>query len=185
MKVITVGTTGITLIDDKYACFLGGRLSNWNTIAGGILLSLPDEGIPAVILPTAEHVFMALKALYFKDRSTFEKICSSSSPLSAKRLGRQVSGFKEEDWCGVRRACMWKALYLRAAADPMFTGLISDPLFKNAIFVECNPHDKIWSCGLGIEDFVPDNNNWPGMNLLGELLTELKDKIWKSKETKI
>ena len=47
---------------------------------------------------------------------------------------------------------------------------------KNTILVEASPYDKIWGVGLGVDDpLILDNKNWKGENLLGFILTNVRD----------
>lgn len=51
-----------------------------------------------VVLPTSEHYFMLRKALFFNDIDIAGKIIETPLPRDAKKFGRQVSGFIEEEW---------------------------------------------------------------------------------------
>ncbi len=51
---------------------------------------------------SAEHFMMAEKARLFDDGEARERILSCGSPGAAKKLGRQVRGFREEAWLAHR-----------------------------------------------------------------------------------
>lgn len=51
-----------------------------------------------VVLPISEHYFMLRKALFFNDIDIAGKIIETPLPRDAKKFGRQVSGFIEEEW---------------------------------------------------------------------------------------
>lgn len=147
---------------------------NWVRVPGGISMRIGDN---IVKLPTSEHVFMALKALHFKDYSTLDQIIKTDSPKEAKKLGRLVKGFNEEDWEKERENAMWQAIKLRYIYDSSFRVELMRPDYIGKEFVECNPYDFIWGCGW--EEDSPQALNplyWKGLNLLGKLLTRLRDE---------
>src|SRR6185369_3806578 len=51
---------------------------------------------------TAEHFMMAEKARLFGDGETRNRILHAPTPDAAKRLGREVRGFKEDRWAASR-----------------------------------------------------------------------------------
>jgi hypothetical protein len=167
-------------ITDKRVYFWASVLGNWSRVKGGILL--PDElteyvGMRSVRVPTSEHVFMYLKARFFKDFEIAKQILETPDPKSAKKLGREVKGFDEFLWVGIREACMFEALTLRYQYDGRFRDYLAKEEFKGKHFVEANPYDKVWSCGYLEDDPRIDlpEETWPGLNLLGKLLDKLRE----------
>ena len=48
----------------------------------------------------------------------------------------------------------------------------------NRILAEASPKDTIWGIGLGREAAIQtDPQNWPGQNLMGKILTELREEF--------
>lgn len=44
--------------------------------------------------------------------------------------------------------------------------------------VECNPYDKVWSCGHGLKSKEAETPSvWEGRNILGHILTDLKQEL--------
>ena len=53
----------------------------------------------------------------------------------------------------------------------------------DAILVECAGKDKIWACGIRLNDDRRRNaDNWTGMNLLGFALMEVRDMLRQKDE---
>jgi ribA/ribD-fused uncharacterized protein len=167
-------------ITDKRVYFWASVLGNWSRVKDGILL--PDEltecvGMRSVRVPTSEHVFMFHKARFFKDFDIAKQIIETPDPKTAKKLGREVKGFDEFLWVGIREDCMFDALTLRYRDDERFRDYLAKEEFKGKHFVEANPYDKVWSCGYLEDDPRIDlpEETWPGLNLLGKLLDKLRE----------
>ena len=175
-------------ITDEYVFFWASVLGNWTRTSGGILVPPEfnvEEPGKEFRLPTSEHVFMYLKARYFGDTNSSRMIRITSDPKTAKKLGRGVKGFTEEKWREYREEAMWTAISLRFQSDERFRNYLMDPKFFGLKFVEANPYDLIWSCGYLETDPRCDlpERSWPGLNLLGKLLTKLRDEHLEDTKT--
>lgn len=164
-------------ITDKYVFFWGGIFSNWANVPEGILYTDPETA-ECLKFSTSEQLFMYLKAKHFGDMEVADKILKSESPKEAKALGRKVTGFSEEEWEKVREEKMRTALVFKLISWPFFkTELLSDK-YSGKTFVEASPYDTIWGIGLREEDLgIEDETTWRGINLLGKILTSLRDDL--------
>lgn len=93
-----------------------------------------------------------------------------------KDLGKEVSGFSEEIWAAKRIPII--SVSNREKFNQNLG--MKDTLMrtKEAIMVEASPWDKIYGVGLGKNDpLIKDPKNWKGLNLLGNVLTNLKIKF--------
>ena len=54
--------------------------------------------IDDITYPTAEHYMMAEKAKLFKDQPSWQKVINCDDPSTAKKIGRKVKGFTQEEW---------------------------------------------------------------------------------------
>ena len=97
---------------------------------------------------SSEQYFMWLKATEFDDHETAEKILKAKTPKEAKKLGREVKNFDDEEWREVREAAMWNAVWLKFSQNEDLRRIITDPIFSKKSFVEGSPVDKIWGVGL-------------------------------------
>lgn len=136
-----------------------------------------------------EQAFMWAKAKYFGDEDIAKAILSETSdPMTCKHLGRMVSNYNDKKWDLVRYSFMYDVNFCKYTQDKELQNKLLDPKFEGKTFVEASPTDKIWGIGLaeGIPDHVLDNeNNWKGTNLLGKVITRVRQIIKSDIENKI
>lgn len=92
-----------------------------------------------------------------------------------KDHGREVKQYVEEVWKSKRVAIVGVASREKYNQNPSY----KEELLKCAgtKMVEASPYDKIWGIGLKKEDAIKmAPEKWPGLNLLGKVLTDLCDK---------
>jgi ribA/ribD-fused uncharacterized protein len=161
-------------ITDKYVFFWGGIFSNWNKVNNGITITMYNK---TVTLPTSEHLFMWLKAMYFEDLEIADKITKTTNPKDAKILGRLVKNFNEEKWKIKREESMYLALNYKLLFDQNFKRELWAERYNDKLFVEASPYDCIWGIGMKEDNpMITNPQNWKGLNLLGKLLTKLRNE---------
>lgn len=124
----------------------------------------------------SEQAFMHAKALLFGDYDTAAKIMRAPTPMAAKKLGRQAKGFEEGVWAKHREQVM------RAVCSAKFCSIrkLRKAILATAgkTLVEASPRDRIWGIGLSEAGArACDPSQWPGQNLLGKVLTALRDDM--------
>ena len=135
--------------------------------------SFTHEG---VTFNCAEQFMMHGKALLFGDAAAAQQILAAAHPRQHKALGRKVTPFDDAVWKRERVAIV------RAGSHAKFTQnaeLLEKLLAtKGTVLVEASPYDRIWGIGLAATDpRALDRNTWRGQNLLGQILTELRDEL--------
>lgn len=148
-----------------------GFLSNW------WICEIDYDGRKFV---SSEQLFMYLKAKLFNDDEVAEKIMQTSRQNEIKALGREVKNFDEAIW----NKHKYELMFIANKAKFRFDYQITDMLLEtgDAKLVEASPVDKIWGIGLDAETAknTPEAN-WPGQNLLGQVLMDLRDLLRKTK----
>ncbi len=144
-----------------------GYLSNW------YLSEFSEDGIK---YNCVEQYMMAGKARTFQDSETEKKILAATDPAEIKRLGREVKGYQDIIWNGVRQIIVYNGLILKFTQNQ----ILLDELLEtgNEILAECAVHDRIWGIGLSMTD--PDRLNmgkWRGQNLLGFSLMQVREEL--------
>ncbi len=132
------------------------------------------------IFQTAEHLMMFNKAELFEDFETRNEILKSKTPKEAKKLGRSIKNFNQKVWdeCKYRIVERGNILKFTQHQD-LFKELFAT---RSKILVEASPYDKIWGIGLSVEDPKSlDPNQWLGENLLGFILTDVRDTLIRIK----
>ena len=123
-----------------------------------------------------EQFMMEKKALLFGDPGSAELIMQESDPANIKKIGRGIKNFDDEKWNRFKSRIVLTACWFKFAGSPDLREYILST--GNSLPVEMNPGDKIWGSSLAIDD--PDRDDpakWPGSNLLGTILVNVRDEL--------
>jgi ribA/ribD-fused uncharacterized protein len=124
----------------------------------------------------AEQFMMHGKAMLFGDTEIAAQIVATTHPREHKALGRKVRGFNDGQWRGARAQIVKtgnRAKFTQNAE--LLTALYAT---RGTTLVEASPRDRIWGIGLAATDpRARDPAQWRGENLLGKILTELRDEL--------
>ena len=169
---------GINLTDKDIA-FWDSVFSNFYPCEIKVDTDWWGKPIDEITFISSEQYFMWLKAMWFDDEETAEKILQAKTPARAKRLGRQVKGFDDEEWTGKpREAAMWNAVLAKFSQNEDLKDIITAEEFNGKQFVEGSPYDKIWGVGIMWDDpKIADEKNWDGLNLLGKTLDNVRMQL--------
>ena len=74
---------------------------------------------------------------------------------------------------------MFTALSAKFKVDKAFRDVLMAEEYRGLTFVEASPWDKIWGIKSRATQAILDNGEaaWQGLNLLGKLLTRLRDEM--------
>jgi ribA/ribD-fused uncharacterized protein len=152
---------------ESFTLFWHGTFSQWHPSA---------FEVAGVRFEFAEQFMMYSKALLFGDRATADKIMAAQGPREQKKLGREVSGFDPKTWELFREGVVFTGSYAKFTQNP---DLLEELLAtRGTTLVEASPHDRIWGIGLGENNAAArDRAQWQGLNLLGEILTRVREAI--------
>lgn len=160
-------------VTDKYIYFWGDWTSNFQSAK----FTTKVDG-KACTFHNSEQYFMYIKALTFHDEKIAEQILREGiDPKKAKRLGRKVSNFDNDLWDKLRYRVMLKANMLKYTQNEDLKKKLLDPKFDGKHFVEASIYDTIWAIGCCVDDAKDDQSNWNGMNLLGQVLDDVREKL--------
>ena len=132
--------------------------------------------IEGTTFPTVEHYFQWSKARQFGDAASQSKILKTSSPKTAKSLGKKVQGFKEEEWNEKKDQIMSAALKAKFMQHPDLLKKLRDTGTRR--IAEADPRGKYWGIGTSAETSkAKDPERWPGKNKMGQLLEALRSEL--------
>lgn len=140
--------------------------------------ALPRQEQEGAQFYTGEHFMMYEKAKLFADEDIAQKILKVWHPMEAKKLGRQVRGFKQGLWEEVRENVMQDLVYCRMIYDNVVRKQAIEHRLAGRSFVEASDRDLIWGVGLSENNpLIHDECNWRGLNLLGKSWDKSTDKL--------
>lgn len=126
-----------------------------------------------------EQWMMAEKARVFEDYESQLKIMETDNPNEQKDLGRKVKNFNAAEWEAVAQDIVYEGLKLKFTQNPDLLKFMNET--HGTLLVEAALDDKIWGIGMAENDpAIKDPANWKGKNLLGQLLTKLRDNLSQS-----
>lgn len=144
-----------------------GYLSNWY---------LSDFVIAGIKFTSNEQYIMYRKCLLFGDTESAKKVLETDDPSKQQDIGRKAKGFDQKLWEGSRQAIALRGLLAKFEQNEDLKKQLLDT--GNAYLVECAGSDKIWACGVRLDDKERhDASKWRGTNLLGFALMEVREII--------
>ena len=160
----------------QYTYFFGAHnpFSNWH---------YSEYKYDNVIFCCVEQGVMWSKAKLFSDEEIANEIltCAFNEQGQMKRLGRNVKNFNQYIWDSSKI----KIYSLHCKNKFIQNEKLMQELINtgNTQLVEASPYDKIWGIGLHECDArIINPSKWPGKNLLGKILTEIRDNYKKNQK---
>lgn len=124
----------------------------------------------------SEQAFMFEKAMLFEDYEIAAEILRNDNPSYVKKLGRKVHKFDANIWSSHRYQIMLNVCLAKFEQNEDLLKILLSTGDK--IIVEASPFDRIWGVGLAWnDDKILDKKNWQGLNLLGEVLMDVRKQL--------
>jgi ribA/ribD-fused uncharacterized protein len=103
-------------------------------------------------------------------------IMKATNPNMQKRLGRSVKNFDASHWEHICQQIVYDANYAKFNQNAHLKRTLLAT--RGTTLVEASPVDPIWGIGLAEDDpRALNRDTWLGQNLLGEILTRIRDGI--------
>jgi hypothetical protein len=132
--------------------------------------------VEGVRFTCAEQYMMYGKAVLFGDAEVAARILEARTPKQHKALGREVRGFDGARWERERERIVYTGNHAKFTQNAeLLAALLAT---AGTELVEASPTDRIWGVGLSAEDpRIQDPATWRGQNLLGKVLTRLREDL--------
>ena len=144
-----------------------GYLSNWYPAHFTV------EGIE---FSSMEQFMMYKKAIRFQDIEKAQQILSTNDVALIKEYGRQVKGYNDSIWCGVRQMVVYQGLLAKFSQNNILCNKLLQT--HNDILAECAVKDRVLGIGLSMNDPERlDLAKWRGQNLLGYTLMMVREEL--------
>lgn len=144
-----------------------GYLSNWYR---------SPFVLDGISFTSAEQYIMYRKCIMFGDTVSADLILKTDDTAKHQEIGRKAKGYIDKVWEGMRQAAAIRGLLAKFTQNEDLKKQLLDT--GDAVLVECAYSDKIWACGIGLDNddrFYTDR--WRGQNILGFALMEVRSII--------
>lgn len=123
-----------------------------------------------------EQYMMAQKAKLFHDAENYTRILRANTPKGCKWLGKQVKPFDGDQWNAVKYDIVKTGNRAKFQQNPDLKELLLST--GNSIMAEASPEDRVWGIEMDAQTAArTDPSQWPGENLLGKILMELREEF--------
>jgi len=144
-----------------------GFLSNWY---------LSPFDLDGIHYSSMEQYIMYQKCILFGDQDTAQKVLLTNDPSEQQKLGKLCTGYINDVWAGARQAIAVRGLLAKFSQNADLKKQLLDT--KDAYLVECAHSDKIWACGIRLNESKRfDATKWTGQNILGFALMEVRSML--------
>ena len=119
---------------------------------------------------------MYRKCIMFSDTASADLILKTDDTAKHQEIGRKAKGYIDKNLEGMRQAAAIRGLLAKFTQNEDLKKQLLDT--GDAVLVECAYSDKIWACGIGLDNddrFYTDK--WRGQNILGFALMEVRSII--------
>lgn len=144
-----------------------GYLSNWY---------ISPFDLDGKHFTSVEQYIMYRKCMAFGDADSAEAVLKTDDTAQQQKIGRNAFGYIDSVWAGMRQMVAIRGLLAKFSQnDDLKQKLLAT---DNAVLVECAGSDKIWACGIRLnDDRRKDASNWTGQNILGFALMEVREQM--------
>lgn len=128
---------------------------------------------------SAEQYMMHGKARLFGDEPAARAVLAAKTPLAAMERGREVRGFDESRWDSVKHDVVLRGNLLKFRQNPAMAAVLSGT--GDAVIAFAAANDPVWGTGWSLAEHASlSGTDWPGQNLLGKVLMQVREDLRRS-----
>ncbi len=132
--------------------------------------------LDGVHFSSVEQYIMYRKCMVFGDETSARAILATEDTAMQQAIGRKAAGYIDPVWAGMRQMVVFRGLMAKFSQNEELKQKLLDT--GDAYLVECAGSDKIWACGIRLNDDKRfDAANWTGANSLGFALMEVRETL--------
>ena len=125
---------------------------------------------------SVEQYIMYRKCMIFGDKDSAKAVLATDDTALQQDIGRKASGYIGSVWAGMRQMVVYRGLMAKFSQNEDLKQKLLET--GDAYLVECAGSDKIWACGIRLNDDRRfDAANWTGNNILGFALMEVRHEL--------
>lgn len=124
-------------------------------------------------LPTSEHLYVLMKAFTSNDKKAIDRIFAEPNPFEVKKIGFGLQGLDVIHWDHIKADIMISVLMAKFQ-KPGFLELLIGTMGNE--LVEASPN-RIWGCGVHINEVAGKLTNFSGQNLCGECMMVARELL--------
>ena len=119
-----------------------------------------------------EQFIQHIKAKYFNDNTTAQKILESDTAIQCQQLSREIEGFSRNDWEENAKNLCYRGIEEKFKQNYYAKNYLLET--NDRTIVESS-YDYVWGTGVPLrDDDCLNTRKWRGQGLLGEILEEVR-----------
>jgi len=129
------------------------------------------------VYPSVEHYYTREKALYAGRDDIADKILQEPDPVNVKRYYGNKIEVNHKVWTDKEgKDAMRTGIKEKFTQNTHFLEILKDT--RGSTLVECNQNDSFWGISIYLNSKeASDCTSWKGLNMLGTMLSELRDSL--------
>nr|CAD2193725.1 unnamed protein product [Meloidogyne enterolobii] len=128
-----------------------------------------------------EQFYMYYKAVVFGDTESANQIMEMTEARDMKRVGSYIRLFNTEKWRNISILVMTICNMEKYKQNVDLRRLLFET--GDTLLVEATSQDLYWGAGVDVDSAsIRDKTHWPGKNVLGRILTRIRDVLKSKKE---
>jgi ribA/ribD-fused uncharacterized protein len=134
------------------------------------------------LFTSVEQYLLHKKARLFNEAEMAQEILLAKSPAEQRRLAKMVKVTDDFKWSRAAPQIVYEGSRFKFLQNPELLEKLMAT--RGTVLAHADAKDKEWGVGMSMHnDAILDAKLWPGKNLLGKTLTQLREDIYSGLQT--